>query len=780
MVIGILFLFAVTAILILSGIFSLERTKITIATESIEALYDSTPLTNHNWKITHGSLKNGHTVSVHFRGSQTNVGESKNDIDVIITDELGADVTGDYDITYDLGILKVNPRQLVITSASASKYFDGFELKNSKYEITSEHRGLVPGHSAIVNITGSITNIGETPNTVESVFIYDKLGADVTSNYHLFIREGVLKITSPYGPTSMPTFDGNSNLTPGDEFKKAVLYSIYSNISERVYLKITSYGNYNGQSWMEAIEYPALIDDKYSASYLLGLSSVEDKKSINTIEIKSNYQPYALPYYMVPGEGNAEIQTSDISYSGGITNSYTVGYIAIDGTYPSVDKKYQKYESEYRNFVYANYLDIDDVSREFMENIIKTEGFSLKDSDLINTVAEYIQKSAKYNTNYDLRLEGESNIAIAFLSKYKEGVCRHYASAATLLYRALGIPARYTIGVTTQLQAGEWTNVFAEQAHAWVEVYIDGTGWVYVEVTGGGQYSSSVPGEHAGNCDCSDCEGDSKSDAEEGSSEGNMNPDAPLKATLTPETVRRKYNGKTLKATNTLKGFEAFEKLGYTYKAVVEGQRLEAGITYSKIKSVTIYDKNKKDVTSSFDLTYKSGVIHVYLYTMEFTSPSAERVYDGAPADPATHTGGALESGHSFTLESTASTDAGIRLNTFNVKIADETGKDISDIYYVKKNYGTLTIHPAEITVQAQSAEKTFDGTPLTCYEFILASGTLADGHRLAMPTFIGSQTQIGRCDNVVKSISVLNAFGTDVTHNYIIEYTIGSLKVTG
>ena len=73
MMIGILFLFAVTAVLILCGVFNLERTKITIATESIVALYDSTPLTNHNWKITRGALKSGHTISVRFRGSQTNV-----------------------------------------------------------------------------------------------------------------------------------------------------------------------------------------------------------------------------------------------------------------------------------------------------------------------------------------------------------------------------------------------------------------------------------------------------------------------------------------------------------------------------------------------------------------------------------------------------------------------------------------------------------------------------------------------------------------------------------
>ena len=74
------------------------------------------------------------------------------------------------------------------------------------------------------------------------------------------------------------------------------------------------------------------------------------------------------------------------------------------------------------------------------------EGFYKKDMETVLKVADYIQKSAKYNLAYDRELDSESNVAVAFLDEYKEGVCQHYASAATLLYRAMGIPARYTVG----------------------------------------------------------------------------------------------------------------------------------------------------------------------------------------------------------------------------------------------------------------------------------------------------------------------------------------------
>ena len=757
--IGILFLFAVAAFLILSGVFNLDQQRITITTISGEALYDSTTLTNHEWKITRGELKAGHKISVQFTGKQTNIGESPNSAQVMITDELGADVTDDYHITYDFGILKVNPRSIVITSQGASKLYDGFALQNPNYTISSDPYGLVEGHTAIVNVVGSITDIGETPNTIESVFIYDELGADVTSNYNLFVREGTLKITSPYGSSSMPTFDSESNLLPDKNSENAVLYSVYSDIKDTVYLKMISYGNYNGKSWSDAPTYSKLIENRYSAAYLTGLIS-NSLFTVHTIEIKSNYQPYALPYYTVPDHGNAQIQTSDVSYSGYIANSYTVAYVDIGDSYPQTTNKYKQFEIEYRKFVYDNYLYIDDESRQFMQEIIKNKKFSKNDKSIVNDVANYIRNAAKYDVNFPLALEYEDNVAIAFLSKYKTGLCRHYASAATLLFRALGIPARYTVGAVGRLEAEEWTNVLAKDAHAWVEVYIDGTGWVCVEVTGSSQTSSQA---HDENCNCELC---------------NKAPEL-FKVTLTPQTVRQSYNGKTLKATNNLLGFEYYEDLGYTYNAVVEGERSSAGITKSFITSITIFDRYHNDVTSSFDITLNEGIVHVYLYFMQYTSPSANIVYNGESAPSPYLTDGYIADGHKITIESTANTNVGIRLNTFDIVICDNDGNDVSDLYYIQKIYGTLNISPREITIKAGDAQKEFDGTPLTCHKFAIHSGTLVDGHLISMPIFVGSQTQIGRSDNIVKDISVLNSYGVDVTSNYVIKYVTGSLKVT-
>ncbi len=72
-----------------------------------------------------------------------------------------------------------------------------------------------------------------------------------------------------------------------------------------------------------------------------------------------------------------------------------------------------------------------------------------------------------------------------FLFDTKQGFCGHYASAFAVLMRAAGIPARVVTGYyggTYNRYADYWL-VRQSDAHAWVEVWIDGRGWTHVDPT---------------------------------------------------------------------------------------------------------------------------------------------------------------------------------------------------------------------------------------------------------------------------------------------------------
>lgn len=72
-----------------------------------------------------------------------------------------------------------------------------------------------------------------------------------------------------------------------------------------------------------------------------------------------------------------------------------------------------------------------------------------------------------------------------FLFRTREGFCGHFASSFATLMRAAGIPAR----VVTGYQGGEWNDlggyllVRQSDAHAWVEVWLEGSGWQRVDPT---------------------------------------------------------------------------------------------------------------------------------------------------------------------------------------------------------------------------------------------------------------------------------------------------------
>ncbi len=84
-----------------------------------------------------------------------------------------------------------------------------------------------------------------------------------------------------------------------------------------------------------------------------------------------------------------------------------------------------------------------------------------------------------------------------FLGTSRMGYCMHYASAAVMILRELGVPARYASGYVMSASSfeadtdGYVAEVLDNQAHAWAEIYLDEIGWVPVEVTAG--YSILLP-----------------------------------------------------------------------------------------------------------------------------------------------------------------------------------------------------------------------------------------------------------------------------------------------
>lgn len=73
----------------------------------------------------------------------------------------------------------------------------------------------------------------------------------------------------------------------------------------------------------------------------------------------------------------------------------------------------------------------------------------------------------------------------AFLFETRRGFCEHYASSFALLMRIGGIPSRIVLGYMggEYNPIGDYLIVRQSDAHAWVEVWLDGKGWMRVDPT---------------------------------------------------------------------------------------------------------------------------------------------------------------------------------------------------------------------------------------------------------------------------------------------------------
>src|SRR5439155_19264408 len=88
---------------------------------------------------------------------------------------------------------------------------------------------------------------------------------------------------------------------------------------------------------------------------------------------------------------------------------------------------------------------------------------------------------------YDQRVNGQTDLGsvLNFLTRTQRGFCQQFATAMAVLARALGYPARVAVGFTQgryDARRQAWV-VGTQNAHAWVEVFFPGFGWIAFEPT---------------------------------------------------------------------------------------------------------------------------------------------------------------------------------------------------------------------------------------------------------------------------------------------------------
>ncbi len=156
-----------------------------------------------------------------------------------------------------------------------------------------------------------------------------------------------------------------------------------------------------------------------------------------------------------------------------------------------------------------DYLKVPDSCSEAVREICEEAGFSGTEEEIAGQIKAYFEENYSYTMRPGIYM-GNPDYITHFLLESKRGYCAHFASAAVMLFRQMGVPARYAEGYAFSYQnvvdngrlveeaayadyydgyapMGETAlielNIPDAYAHAWVEIYVEGKGWLVVDPT---------------------------------------------------------------------------------------------------------------------------------------------------------------------------------------------------------------------------------------------------------------------------------------------------------
>jgi transglutaminase-like putative cysteine protease len=133
------------------------------------------------------------------------------------------------------------------------------------------------------------------------------------------------------------------------------------------------------------------------------------------------------------------------------------------------------------------YLDPGSLSEQAHQLAVQAvEGHDANPYELVMALTTYLQQNYRYSLELGHVPPGRDPVDW-FLFDAKIGYCEQFATAEVLMLRSLGIPARLATGYST----GDYDPILNQSivrehdAHAWVEVWFSGHGWVPVDPSPG-------------------------------------------------------------------------------------------------------------------------------------------------------------------------------------------------------------------------------------------------------------------------------------------------------
>ena len=748
-----------------NGTLTVTKRPVTITSASDSKTYDGTALTNHTVTESKDGFVKGEGLDYNVTGTQTNAGTSTNAFTYTAKEGTNLD---NYDIKKTEGTLTVNQRKVTLTSESASKAYDGTALTSPDVKVTGD--GFVDGEVSDLKATGSITEIGSTPNSIS----YTKKDNFKEDNYIITEIPGTLTITKN-AKTIVITAPSASKMYDGTALTKTTDGTI-DNLPDGFSYEVISKGSITNVGTKDNVvdaykiydsNKKEVTDHFTEVQKVNGTLTVTKRHVILTSESASKpYDGTALtkPDVTVTGDGFVKGEVADLKATGSITK---VGSVKNSISYTTTDQ-----------FNEGNYnIELNPGTLTITKNTSKVKFTAASDTKT------YDGKALTKNTYSVAGLpEGFETTATVTgsVTHVLEGQVANTISNAKIFYNGKDVTDQFasieteegTLQVTVRLitlTSKSATAEYTGQALTRPTVTVDGT-IIGEDITNIKATGSQTDVGSSTNTITYDATDDALTDYAFNVNEGtltitNNNQEVTVKAA----SDSKKYDGTAL--TNKNYKTEGLPE-GLTLTATVEGSATNVSDTgANKVTSVKITNAEGIDVTKYFtNIENVDGKLTITPRTVKLMSASDEKEYDGTALTNAKVT---VDQDYDDFVDGEVSN---LKANGSQINVGSSENKEITfdtgdgykdENYEIEKSYGTLTVTDntsRKITIEAPSANKTYDGKALTAKDAKVTG--LPDGFTYEVK-ITGLITDFGTADNKVASYKIYDAKKKEVTDHF-------------
>lgn len=804
------------------GSLNVVNRNLTIKTNSMKKVYDGLPIENASYEITAGSLAAGHKLVLNSSTSFINSTKKLNVLNFSVFDGNNSDVTSMYNIEYDYGTLEIEKRTITIETASAAREYNGLPLSANNFQIIDG--ALAPTDEISISLNSQITYAGTIKNTISSYQIVSSEGIDVGFNYDIIVNEGTLTIyalTLNIKPIDANfIYDGLAHNVLGYELIDSALA-----LSDSIKLQISGSLDRVGSVITTITDIKILnansedVTSSYSINTLEGSLTIMPRRiSVKPIDINATYNGNTIIPNQLEIIGNSTLAIndrivsflidtagSDPIYAGiyqakaqnvlienslgeNVEDCYEIDYTTLATI--TINKRPITIKPSDQTLIYdgnEHSAQVASISSSSVMNlvpgdVISNVSFSADSIINVGTISTQILsieitglRNEMVTDSYEITLEDgsitinprEITIKPTDASKVYDGktLVSNQATVTSLSSHTLAFGDYITISTSGSIiQYGVKTNTITEY-HIWNENGQDVTFNYQVSLEDG---SLTI-----------------------------------LKRTISikPLDMTKIYDGKVLSSSNR---FEYLESSPYqlassdTIEVFTTGEIRYAGYTHSQITDYNIYNNNREDVSSSYEIIIENGTLTILPRSIAIKPADNAKVYD---ATSLTSNIVNLLSGYSLAngdyalittstsiINSTEIYQDGRLINIpaineiLSYNIYNSQGEDVTSSYDVSLACGYLSIYRREIEIKPVDLTKTYDGLPLTSNIAMITGESpyyLASSSHKIVITTDAKITLASRVSNQILTAYIYDTQGNDISLNYDIKLQNGYLEIT-